>query len=185
LPLPSPDGVDLGFGCRDNALIAATLDAAWNVFSVQSPSNTSRSSINSFDYSDPKHTELVGNQFLFNVLFFSNLHMKCAFLKLFSSNLHMKFAGAAYEAVHEFVVSPEANEGRAIVLENHLREALVRVMSPHTGRVFFYMFKNHTHLTQLTPETLSQVEWVSPPLVNVWLQREEEGVGVVCQVNYF
>lgn len=56
----------------------------------------------------------------------------------------------SYRQMHEFVVSPEANEGRSIVLEDHLRDSLTRVMSPVTGNI----------------------EWISPEYVELWLQRE-------------
>ena len=58
----------------------------------------------------------------------------------------------AYKQLHEFVVSPGANEGRSIVLEDHLRDSLTRVMSPVSGNI----------------------EWVSPEYVELWLQREAQ-----------
>jgi hypothetical protein len=37
-----------------------------------------------------------------------------------SSSLYKEITGEAYKALHEFVVSPEANEGKSIILEDHL-----------------------------------------------------------------
>ena len=53
----------------------------------------------------------------------------------YSSRSYTELVGEAYQAVHSFVISAEANQGRPVVLEDHLRGSIERVMSPHSGAV--------------------------------------------------